>query len=90
MKAAGDHELIFVLAATGQVGAEALTKRVLRKLEDSEHIEYGDLVFTLTNRCLGEIGCRAHESRDVCRARSAAMLQQIMDEELLIRTKQSV
>jgi signal transduction histidine kinase len=87
--AGGDYELIFILAATGHIGAEALSKRMLRKLEDSEHIEYGDLVFTIDFRSLGDFGCRPEESREDCRNRAAAMLQQRLDEEVLLRMNKS-
>jgi signal transduction histidine kinase len=90
MAAAGEFELFFLVAATNPSGAEALTARILRRLDDPEHIEYADLTFTITHRVLKNIGRQVAESAHACRDRAAADLQRVMDEEFSKRMAKGV
>jgi len=85
MAAAGDYELFFLMARTEGVGADAMSKRILKQLHDPEHIEYADLTFAITHRPLTNIGRRPEESLADCSQRSTETIHRIMDEELSLR-----
>jgi signal transduction histidine kinase len=82
-------ELIFVLAMTGQSGAGAITKRILRRLDGREHIQYADLAVVISSIALEGVGPDANELADHPLDRVAARIREIMCEEVLSRVAKS-
>jgi len=90
MNFTGALELIFVLAMTDKSGVEAITKRILKRLDGREHIQYADLAVTVSSVPLEGVGRDATEPADHHLARVAARIREIMYEEVLSRMAKSV
>jgi signal transduction histidine kinase len=89
MNFTGALELIFILAMTGKSGADAISKRILKRLDGGEHIQYADLTVAISSISLEGVGRNATEPADHHLERVAARIREIMYEEVLSRMAKS-
>jgi hypothetical protein len=89
MNFTGALELLFALAMTGKSGAEAITTRILQRLDGRKHIQYADLAVTISCVPLEEVGRSGAEPADHHLERVAARIREIMYEEVLSRMAKS-
>jgi len=81
----GAAELFFILAATDEIGAEAITKRIRQQLGGCEPLSQAGLIFSTSYRPLGPIQRTLGESMEGFLERLADKLQALMDEEISSR-----
>jgi signal transduction histidine kinase len=82
---AGAAEVFFVVAVTDQIGAEAIIKRVRRRMARSEYLQHAGLTVSTSCRSLDAIDTGAAESIDDSVAKISGQLQGLIDSELISR-----
>jgi hypothetical protein len=89
MSLAGDVELFFVLAATDDVGAAAITQRIRERLEARDHVRQAGLIHTTSYRLLktakGAMQASPSEAMETYLKAMAVEIQELMNEELARR-----
>ncbi len=85
MGPAGATELFFILAITDEIGGEAITKRILERMEDYEHIQKAGLTTSTSYRSVEAVKRNASESMRDFVEKVAAQIQELMDEEISSR-----
>ena len=78
-------ELFVIAAVTGEVGGEAITKRIGEKLLVFEEILQSDLIFSTSYLTLPLMQRRAEESRESFVEKVAAKIQESIDEQCIAR-----
>jgi signal transduction histidine kinase len=73
-------ELFFVAAVTGEIGGEAITKRIREKLHRSEEILQADLTFSTCYWTLAPVHRNVDESMESFVEKVAATIQESIDE----------
>jgi signal transduction histidine kinase len=85
MGLAGAVELFFIVAVTDGIGAEAISKRIRKQSDGSEHIKQAGLTLSTSYRSLEPIKLNASESMEDSLEEVGAKLQKLMDEEISSR-----
>jgi signal transduction histidine kinase len=85
MGLAGAAELFFIVAITGEIGGEAITKRIQERMEDYEHIQKAGLMTSTSYRSVEAITRNASESMKDFMEKVATQLQELMNEEISSR-----
>jgi hypothetical protein len=81
----GTVELFFIVAMTGTIGGEAITKRIREQMHDCEHIQQTGLTLSTSYRSLPALKRNASESIEGFREKVAANIQELMNEEISSR-----
>jgi PAS domain S-box-containing protein len=82
-----EQQLFFIVAATGQIGGEAICKRIRENL--AEHIQQAGLTLSTSYRVLGMIKPPAGEPLEEFRDKAAANIEAIMKQEISLRMVKS-
>jgi signal transduction histidine kinase len=82
----GAAELFFIVAITDEIGGEALTKRIREQLARREHIQQAGLTFAISYRLLVDTARNENEPIQDFLGKIAANIQELMNEEILLRT----
>jgi signal transduction histidine kinase len=82
---AGAAEIFFIVAVTGQLGGEAIVRRIARRMGRSEYIQQGGLTVSTSSRLLDSAQPDAADSLDDCAARTSRQIQALIDSELTSR-----
>jgi signal transduction histidine kinase len=85
MDFAGPAELFFMAVITDEIGGEAISKRIRKQLESSERLRQAGLTHSTSYRSLDPIQRNPTESMEDCLERVATNLQELMNEEILLR-----
>jgi signal transduction histidine kinase len=85
MGLAGAVELFFIVAGTDGIGGEAISKRIRKQSDGSEHIKQAGLTLSTSYRSLEPIKRNVSESIEGFMEDAAAKLQELMDEEISSR-----
>jgi len=85
MGSAGAAELFFILAGTDGIGAEAITRRIRKRLDGYESTEQAGLTVSTSYRSLKGIKRNASESMESFLEKAAATIQGLINEEISSR-----
>jgi signal transduction histidine kinase len=85
MGSAGAVELFFIVAATDQIGGEAITKRIREQFDDFEQIQRAGLTLLTSYRALETIKRNKNESMKDFLEKAATQIQELMNEEISLR-----
>jgi signal transduction histidine kinase len=81
----GAVELFFIVAITDAIGGEAISKRIRKQLDGSEHIKQAGLIFSTSYRSIEVIKRNASESREEHLENVATSIQKFMNEQIASR-----
>jgi signal transduction histidine kinase len=85
MGPAGATELFFILAITGEIGGEAISKRIQERMEEYERIQKAGLTTSTSYRSVEAIKRNASDSMQDFVEKVATQIQVLMDEEISSR-----
>jgi hypothetical protein len=81
-------EFFFIVAATGEVGGEAITGRVRERLARCEQLAQRGLTYSVSYRLLGPADRPANEPLGNYIGRVAVKLQEMVEEEISLKGEQ--
>jgi hypothetical protein len=86
MGSAAAVELFFIVARTDAIGGEAISKRIHEKLAGCGQLQQAGLTFASSYRSLGAIRRKPDESMEESLKNMAASIQELINEEMVMRT----
>jgi signal transduction histidine kinase len=86
MGSAAAVEFFFIVARTDAIGGEAISKRIRERLDKCDQLQQAGLTFASSYRSLGAIQRKPDESMEDFLEKMAASIQELMNEEMVVRT----
>jgi signal transduction histidine kinase len=85
MGVAGAGELFFIVAVTGEIGGEAITKRIREQFDGREHVHQAGLTLSTSYHLLHDTKRTVSEPIEDFLQKVAAKIQELMDEQISSR-----